>query len=114
MAELRGNISAVEAGFINKNGWTQLALHELGHNLGMEDNYTSASPGNGMMGSLTNGGEKTVTGNLRSTLDEKKYMGMHQKTQNGKQFTGDVRDKVKNFIRSNTDANPQDKRVQKK
>ena len=58
LATLNGTSSAVEANTINDKTFDKVALHELSHNLGLDDTYGSKGDGTkGLMGYANNGSQ---------------------------------------------------------
>ena len=111
-----GNVSAVESDYINKKGFVQLVLHELGHNIRYDDNYNQATGdlGKGLMGTLNNGNPSNVAGNLDVTQKEKTQTGMSQHSGNGTRTSGDVQQNSRDFAEKNTNAGSSPKLKDKK
>ena len=109
-AQRDGNLSVVEAGQKSKKGWVQLLLHEVGHNLNLEDNYSDDDSGSGMMGKLNNGNPKFYSGNLNLNSTQKSKMDMQYKTGKGK-VSRDIKGKVGDFVGRNSDADQNSEKI---
>jgi RHS repeat-associated protein len=97
VASRNGNIAAVEEGSMTGNKGTKLAMHEIGHNLGLGDDYGNPQS---VMGALGVGSLQTGAGDRRNMFGpmSQSESGI-RRNQNQAIGQGSSKDELINFIK---------------